>query len=133
MMITLLVIFLMLIFLCNLSIYNINTSCTNSNINIKYVRASKLQNIQENKLGINVINVKLDRNVPCGIYKLKTVYGNGFMYVDNSDPKSGYLNVQDMSNIINVGLFDLWDLNKITSDDDQIIKMYNTGCCNKSS
>ncbi len=136
MIITLLFILLIVIFLCYLSIYSsINSypkSCSKYDVQIKYVRASRLQDIQINKIGINMINLKLDRDVPCGIYALKTAYGDATLYINNTDLRSGYLNMKNMDNIINVNLFDLWYLDRIGSDDNPISKIYNLGCCSRT-
>jgi hypothetical protein len=124
MIINLLIVLLILILLCNISIYSIRNTCPKNNIQIKYVRASKLSDTQTSKF----INIKLDRDVPCGVYELKTAYGEGIMFVPKLNSRTGYLNVKDMNNIMNVTLFDLWNINRINSDD-QIVSMYNIGCC----
>ena len=131
MVINLLIVLLILIVLCNSITYNNKNICTKNIINIKYVRASHIPDTNNNNIiGLNSIKLKLDRDIPCGIYNLTNAYGKGVLYVDNENPRIGYMTMKDMNNIFKIDLFDLWDLKRLDSDDNQILKVYNKGCCN---
>jgi hypothetical protein len=136
MVINLLIVLIILIVLCSSITYNNKNMCAKNITNIKYVRASRIPINNNNFIGLNTIKLKLDRDIPCGIYNLTNAYGQGVIYVDNENSKIGYMTMKDMNNIYKINLFDLWDLKRLESDDNQnadnqIIKVYNRGCCNK--
>jgi len=99
-------------------------------LKINYVRASRLPNqILKEKPEIDTIRLKLDRDVPCGIYGVSTLYGKGQMFVGSSNYRVGYLYLKDLDPIAQINMFDLWNLRRLESDTDHYIRTYNRGCC----
>ena len=75
------------------TVYNIQHRCPPATIKIEYVRAGRLPGLDfEERVGITTINLKLDRDVPCGIYRLNTVFGEATMFVSKNSLRVGYLN-----------------------------------------
>ncbi len=130
MIINLLIVLLIIIAMCSSITYNSKYKCPKFTVNIKYIRASRLpgEHLKE-RVGIDTINLKLDRDIPCGIYNLMTVYGKAIMFVTNTDSRIGYMHMNNMESVANLSLFDLWDIQRLESSDNQFIQTYNTGCC----
>ena len=130
MIINLVIVLLIVIVLCNSIVYSNKYKCPSSPIKIDYVRASRLPGATySERVGIDTINLKLDRDVPCGVYSLKNSYGSGVMFVGQSDNRFGYMTIKDMNTINNINLFDLWDLQRLESEENTFIQTYNRGCC----
>lgn len=131
MIINLLIVLLIVIIMCNSVTYNSKYRCPKYTVKIKYVRSSRLpgEYLQE-RVGIDTINLKLDRDVPCGIYTLMNAYGKAVMFVGNTDTRIGYMHMNNMDLVSKISLFDLWDLQRLDSSDNQFIQTYNRGCCN---
>jgi hypothetical protein len=124
-----LIILIFLIFF-NSIIYNSMYKCPPYPLKINYVRASRLPNhIIKEKPEINTIRLKLDRDVPCGIYDVSTLYGKGQLFVGSSNYRIGYLYLKDLVSIAQISMFDLWSLRRLESDTDHYIRTYNRGCC----
>jgi hypothetical protein len=104
--------------------------CPEYTVKIKYVRASRLPGkIYTERVGIDTLNLKLDRDVPCGIYKLYNTYGEASMFVGNNNPRFGYLYMKNLEALKNVDMLDLWDLTRIDASDNAFIRTYDRGCC----
>lgn len=130
MIVQLVIILIIVILICNSITFNTIYRCPNMSVKIKYVRASRLPGKQfTERVGIDTLNVKLDRDIPCGIYKVSSSYGNGVLFIGSSNPRAGYLNTPDMDAIKGVNLFDLWNLQRLESSDNAFIQTYNRGCC----
>lgn len=130
MIVNLLIVLLIIIVMCNSVTYNSKYRCPKYTVKIKYVRASRLpgETFSE-KVGIDTINLKLDRDVPCGIYSLTNAYGKASLFVGNTDSRTGFMHMKNMDVISKINLFDLWDLQRIESDTNIFIRTYNRGCC----
>lgn len=130
MIINLVIILLIVIVLCNSVIYSNKYKCPSYSLKIDYVRGSRLPGtIYSEKVGVDTINLKLDRDVPCGIYNLKNAYGDAVLHVGHGNPRFGYMAMKDMSAIANINLFDLWDLHRQESEENYFVQTYNRGCC----
>jgi hypothetical protein len=131
MVIQLVLVLVIVILLCNSITFNTIYKCPKYLVKIKYVRASRLpgKNYKE-RMGIDTINLKLDRDMPCGIYKLVNAYGYGILFVGGSNSRLGYLNMPNLDALKDVDLLDMWDLERLESDDNGFIQTYNRGCCN---
>lgn len=131
MIIELVLILLIIIFLCNSITFNSIYRCPKYPIKIKYVRASRLPTSNADEiLGLNLINLKLDRDVPGGIYSIVNAYGYGMLFVGSANPRIGYLYMSNMKMLDNVNLLDMWDLQRLESSTNGFIQTYNRGCCN---
>lgn len=122
---------LLILVLCNSVTYKTINKCPKGPIKIPYMRASKLPSVfnwNVEGLGINTINFKLDQNTPCGIYKLTTAYGYGTLYV-GSNPTIGSLLLSDAEAIKKVDMIDMWDIERLTPNNNIIIQTYYNGCC----
>lgn len=145
MLINLLIILCITILLFNSVVYSIQHRCPIENIRIDFIRAGRLPGTlpgtkaeSKQTIGISVINLKLDRTVPCGIYSTDTSFGNATLIVNKDSLKIGYLNYghEVLSNnpetkkeIDDANLFDLWNINRITGKNNKFINTYNHGCC----
>lgn len=130
MILQLVILLLIVILLCNSVTFNTIYKCPKYPLKIKYVRCSRYPGKDyQIRVGIDAVNVKLDRDVPCGIYKITSAYGYGVLFVSNSDPRQGYLGLDNLDSVKGVNLFDLWDLQRMESDDNKLIQTYNRGCC----
>jgi len=130
MILNIVILLIIVIIIFNSIIYSQLYKCPTDPLKIKYVRASRLsETISSDSIGIENINVKFDREVPCGIYHLKTIYGDGIAYVGKGSNRTGYLHVKNMDLLKNVSLLDLWDLVRVISNDNHFIRTYNQGCC----
>ena len=130
MIINLVIVLLIFIVIFNCIVYNNQYKCPKYILKINYIRASRLPGSKySERVEIDTINLKLDRDVPCGIYKVKTLYGYGILIVAKNNKRIGYLNMKDTKLYDNVNLFDVWDIERINTDDNQFINTYNRGCC----
>lgn len=139
MLIELIILLVITIILFNSVVYSIQSRCPGEEIRIEYVRAGRLPGSQfTERVGITTINLKLDRDVPCGIYKLDTSYGNAVLFVAKNSKRVGYMNYpQDAleknpeakREIDAADLFDLWGLTRVNGGDNEFINTYNRGCC----
>jgi hypothetical protein len=78
------------------------------------------------------LKLKLDINVPCGIYKLFTHYGPALLIVGGSEENIGILNFIDVTDQkLKIPRFEMWDVKRLTSFDNDFINTYNKGCCFK--
>jgi hypothetical protein len=130
MIVHLVLILLIVIMLCNSITYSTINKCPNQDISIRYIRASRLpgKNYQE-RVGLDTINLKLDRDVPCGVYSLTNMFGYGVLFVSSSNPKFGYLSMKDLTVLDDINIFDMWDLKRLESPNNGFIQTYNRGCC----
>jgi hypothetical protein len=139
MLIELIILLVICVLLFNSVVYSIQARCPGDNIRIKYVRAGRLPGNQfKERVGITTINLKLDQDIPCGIYKLDTSYGKAVMFVAKNSNRIGYLNYQQemleanpetKKEIESADLFDIWNLIRINGGDNEFINTYNRGCC----
>lgn len=124
------IVLLIVIILFNSLIYNTYYKCPKFPLNINYLRASRLPGTQYDiRIGINTMNLKLDRDIPCGMYQVSTSYGDGILIVGRSNRRIGYLNIQDMSILNDINALDMWNIIRIESNDNDFINTYNRGCC----
>ena len=131
MIINLVILLVILLLLCNSINYNIVHKCPRYHVKINYVRASRLPGVgYAERTGIEKIILKLDRDVPCGIYLLTTSYGKASMFVPNSVSRLGYLTMKNIKLLDKVNMLDLWDLERLESSENMFIQTYNRGCCN---
>ena len=131
MIINLLILLLIVIAMCNSITYNSKYKCPKYEVKINYVRASRLPgDASQGKLVIDMVKLKFDRDVPCGMYSLINAYGKGVLFVSSSDSRTGYMNMKNMNSIAHINLFDLWELYRLESNDNGFIQTYNRGCCN---
>lgn len=130
MIIQLSIILIIIVILFNSMIYNSIHACPKLAVKISYARGSRLPgNDSDDKFGIDTINLKLDRDIPCGIYNLNTTYGKGTLYVSKNDKRFGYLTIDNMNLLNKVSVLDLWNIERIESDNNYFIMTYNRGCC----
>jgi len=129
MILNLILVLIIAIVLLNTLVYNHIYKCPQPDVKIKYVRGSRLPRALSNDKIFDSIDLKLDRDVPCGIYNLKNTYGNAIMFVSKYDKRVGYLTMKNMNYLTNIDMIDLWDLDRIESKADGLIKTYNSGCC----
>ena len=130
MIINLIIVLVIVIIMCNSIIYSGKYKCPAFPLKVNYVRGSRLPGVKyTQRVGIDTINLKLDRDVPCGIYTLKNTYGDGILIVSRDNQRLGYMNMRNMDVIKNINLFDLWDLQRVESRDNLFIDTYNRGCC----
>lgn len=131
MIIHLVLVLLIVILLCNSITFNSIYKCPKYPIKIKYLRASRLPGIKfKESIGIDTVALKLDRDVPCGIYKIVNAYGYGILFVSSSNPRIGYMHMNNMDLLKNINLLDVWDLQRLESEDNGFVQTYNRGCCN---
>lgn len=133
------ILLVIVIILFNSSVYTALRRCPDDTIRISYVRGSRLPGTEfEQSVGITTINLKLDRDVPCGIYRLDTVFGKASMFVTKDSTRFGYLhypqsvleaNPQVRKEIDSADLFDLSELNRVPGRSNLFITNYNRGCC----
>lgn len=139
MIIELIILLIICIILFNSVVYSIQSSCPGDNVRIEYARAGRLPESKfKEEVGITTINLKLDRDIPCGIYKLGTSYGDAVLFMTKSSNRIGYLNYpqeyldanpETRREIDSSDLFDLWNLMRINGGNNQFINTYNRGCC----
>lgn len=130
MIINLVIVLLIIIILCNSITHSGKYKCPNFPFKINYVRGSRLpESINTERVGISTVNLKLDRDVPCGMYNVENSYGNAILIVSRDNYRIGYMNMKNMDIIKNIDLFDIWNLKRMESDDNLFISTYNRGCC----
>lgn len=130
MIINLIILLVIILLLCTSINYNLTHRCPRYHVKIKYIRASRLPGVTyQERTGIEKINLKLDRDVPCGVYILTTSYGKGALFVPSSSPRFGYLSMKNLDSLDKITMFDLWDLERLESDENMFIQTYNRGCC----
>lgn len=141
MLINLIILLCIILLLFNSIVYSIQYRCPVENIRIDHIRAGRLPGTElelKQRIGISVINLKLDRTIPCGIYSTDTAFGNATLIVNKNSLKIGYLNYsQDIleanpetkKEIDNANLFDLWNINRMSGKNNNFINTYNHGCC----
>lgn len=151
MIIGLFLILIIIVILFNSTVYSIQNRCPAESIKIRYVRASRMPfyssynsvvNNPDNKLrqntGIDMMEVKLDRDVRCGIYSSNTKYGAVTLYVAKNSTRLGYLDFTELDKLDEQtkkefdksDLFDMWDLDRfVTRYGNEFINTYNRGCC----
>lgn len=132
----LLIIIIVLIFNC--MIYNIEHKCPQNDFNLDYMKASRLPgNRFDRSIGITTINLRLEKKVPCGIYRLNTNFGEATLFVSLKSPYKGYLsfpqvtlaNDESNKNINETNIFDLWNIVRLNNTNNDFISTYNRGCC----
>jgi hypothetical protein len=130
--IELVIILVIIIVLFQCSIYNIQYRCPKESLRISYMRGSRTPpNIHAERVGIPTIDLKLDRDVPCGIYRTSTAFGDGSIFINKNDNRKGYLYLIDNKDkaVDGVNLWDLWNIDRVESTDNHFIATYNKGCC----
>ena len=130
MILNLVILLLILIVLCNSVTFNDRYKCPKYAVKMKYMRASRLpdRNITK-QTGIDMIILKLDRDIPCGIYNVVNTYGKATLMVSNSNSRIGYMHMKNLGDLVNINLFDFWDLRRVDSDENLFVQTYNRGCC----
>ena len=124
----LLVVILFILFF-SLIIYLGKYKCPSPDITINYARATILE-YDTNLNGLRTIKLKLDRSIPCGMYSLKTIYGDGVIFVPNRNDQICYLHKYDMDTLLKIKLIDLWNIRRLQSKSpDDYISTYNNSCC----
>lgn len=112
--------------------YSIKHRCQNRSTDIKYssikyARGAKYSNPNK-RSNISMIDIKLDRDLGCGVYNVKTTYGQAKLYVYKFDGKYAELKFpKSIETIDKIDLFDLWDIEKIIDSKDEFIKTLE--CC----
>ncbi len=131
MILNLVIVLVIIIIFFNSVTYTHIYKCPQPILKFKYVRASRLPGISvpENEKLFDTMHLSLDRDIPCGIYKIKNTYGNGLLFVSKFNKRIGYMTMRDLEFLKGVNLLDLWDLERIDSKNDLFIKTYNSGCC----
>ena len=151
MIVQLLMVLIIIIVLFNSLVYSIQNRCPTPYIKIPFGRASRMpfyaasnavvddkSNPLYQNIGIDKINIKLDRDVPCGIYKVDTSYGKAVLYTTKRSMRFGYLNFVDAASMDaqtkkefdKSDLFDLWNLERyVDRFGDEFVNTYNRGCC----
>lgn len=130
---------IIVIVLFNSSVYTALHRCPEDTVRIPYVRASRLPGEDfEEAVGITTINLKLDRDVPCGIYRMDTVFGSASLFVTKNSTRLGYMhypqsvleaNPEVRKEIDSADLFDLSELNRVSGRNNLFIRNFNRGCC----
>jgi hypothetical protein len=81
------------------------------------------------RVGLDTLNIKLDRDIPCGVYSVKTAYGNGIIFIGSPSSNVGYFFMTDTKYLEKINMFDVWDIKRLESDDNKFLLTYNRGCC----
>jgi hypothetical protein len=130
MIIYLLIVLIIVILFFNSIIYNTHYKCSAANKKISYVKGSRLPSKSyKERIGLDTIDLKLDRDVPCGIYYANTIYGTGVLLVGQNNTRRCYFHMDNMNSLEKVYIIDLWDLQRLVSEENNFIKTYNRGCC----
>jgi hypothetical protein len=124
------ILLLMLFLLCNSVNYNTKYKCPKKKYHLDYLRIYVLpgKNYAE-RVGLDTLNIKLDRDIPCGIYSVKTAYGNGIIFIGSPSSNVGYFFMTDTKYLEKINMFDVWDIKRLESDDNKFLLTYNRGCC----
>lgn len=141
----LVIVFLIILLCCTSITFSELNRCPQDpkkGLTIRYVRAGKLLQLSsKTKIDDHVIRLRLDRDVPCGIYDMMTIYGDAILFVNHNDSRTGYMMIRNIDmfreNTKNINMLDLWDLERIqfTGPFDPklreygFIHTYNLGCC----
>lgn len=109
-----------------------NTSCLGENelFEISVASGSRIKGIDLSKnLGFPTVNIKLDEEIPCGIYNGESNYGYvTFVVVKNG--KKAYVNFAEYKEEIDeIDRFRFTNLNRIVNSESDLISTYNRGCC----
>ena len=123
----LLVVILVVLFF-GLIIYLGKYKCPSPNITISYARATIL-NYETNLNGLRTVKLKSDRSIPCGMYSLQTIYGDGVIFVPNKDDMICHLHKYDMDTLLKIKMIDLWNITRLHSKSSDYIATYNNSCC----
>lgn len=131
MILNLIIVLVIVIIIFNTVAYTHIYKCPQPALKFKYVRASRLPGlpVPDNEKLFDTIHLSLDRDIPCGIYKIKNTYGNGLLFVSKFDKRIGYMTMRDLEFLKDVNMIDLWDLERIDSKVDLFTRTYNNGCC----
>lgn len=131
MIVNLVIVLVIVIILFNSITYSHIYKCPQPALKFRYVRASRLPGlvVPENEKLFDTMHLSLDRDIPCGIYKIKNTYGNGLLFVSKFNKRIGYMTMQNLALLNGINLLDLWDLERINSNNDLFIRTYNSGCC----
>jgi hypothetical protein len=139
MLVNLIILLVIVVILFNSVVYSVQHICPAESVKIKYIRAGRIAGTGlKNVAGIETIGLKLDSDVPCGIYRVETPYGNAVLFVSKKSLRMGDLRYsQNMlekapetrKDINDADLFDLWNLDRITDRSNDFVNTYNRGCC----
>ena len=120
------ILLIIILLLCNSITYNSIYKCSSNNTTIDYVKASKFK---EN-FDPNVIRVKFDQNIPCGVYSCSSTYGMSNLVVNHIDSTIGYLyNINIQTKMKDIDVIDLWNITKQNGKNNLTIQTFNNGCC----
>lgn len=124
--------FITILLLYAATINYIKYACnSNEKTIIKSITGYRIKGIgMASQLGFPTINVKFDRDVPCGIYSGTSQYGKCTVIIGKNDLKRADIHflMYDIT-IETQDKFDIFDLTRIVNNAD-IIATYNKGCCN---
>jgi hypothetical protein len=128
---------LIICFIISITIYlsilkNIYSTCKQDvNINIKKLRGVKIIGVGESKiLGLPTVNLKLEKQIPCGYYLGMTNFGAITLIVGYTDQTEAHINFHDFDDNINKQkIYEIHDLNRISHPKNSIFKTFNKGCC----
>lgn len=130
MIINLVIVLLIVIVLCGSITYSNRYKCPKNDIKIKYLRGSRLPDLQKkDQIIMDMIILKLDRDVPCGIYNLTNTYGKAILIVSSTNSRIGYMHMKNIDALVKINLFDLWDLERTESENNHLVLTFNRGCC----
>jgi hypothetical protein len=129
-MIRLVLILLICIVIFNCIVYNSEYKCKEYPINYDSLTATRLPgNIFDNRIGIKTINLKLEKDIECGIYKVVTFYGPGILFISRGYKRLGYLYSINIDAMEGINFFNMWNIERLYDTNNHFINTYNRGCC----
>lgn len=132
-MIGLIICFIMVVLIYKILLKFINTSCIDKHEFIKYDRivAQRIPNLMKEKItNDKIINVRININIPCGIYKCDSYYGDAIIIVSREHNNKAIINfINFFQNLDEFDRFELKNITRMTNTSNDYINTYNRGCC----
>jgi hypothetical protein len=123
-----------IVLLYNSLVLSLNKPCLSGReeITIKKIYASAVPRADTDpSRGILDLRVKLDSEIPCGIYKVSTHYGPATVIASKNNNGFAYLNFNTTTKEkLAVDRFEMWGVRRATSLESDFISTFNSGCCN---
>lgn len=123
-------IIVLILYFCIIKSYN-NLCNRDVKVNIDRIFASKIQNIDLSyDFSYPAIYIKLDKDIPCGIYNGTSEYGDFTLLVGKYTHNYASINFTDFNDNVNsVTRFELLNLQRNVNASNDIVATYNIGCC----
>ena len=135
MIINLLVVFCIIAIIFACIVYIIQNKCPKKELKMFHLRGDKYQSNTKldpnSTFGVFTAIFRLEKELPCGVYKALTIYGNILIFINKKNKDLGY--IYDLSNqtnsiISSLDTLEMWHIERI-NEANNFLHTYNAGCC----